>query len=184
MRVVNELSVRKVFRFAFYSFLQVFYHFFIDHLFPLPPARKFFLMLFGTKIGNGSIIMNVKFFNWHHKGPQGLTIGKDCFIGDETLIDLYDKVVLEDQVTLAQRVTVLTHLNVGYKNHPLQKFFPKSSKPVIFKRGSVVAAAATILPGITVGQQSFVAAGSVVTKNVPANSLVAGVPAKVVKVFK
>lgn len=184
MRVIDELGLRKIFRFTLYSFLQVLYHLLIDHLFQLPPARKLFLILLGAKIGSNSIIMNVKFFNWHHRGPGGLNIGKDCFIGDETLIDLYDKVVLEDQVTLAQRVTVLTHHNVGYKNHPLQKFFPKSSKPVIFKRGSVIAAAATILPGVTCQQQSFVAAGSVVTKDVPAKSLVAGVPAKVIRKIK
>lgn len=184
MREVNELGINKILKYILYSFLQVFFHLVIDHFLPLPPARKIFLQVLGAKIGTGSIIMDVRFFNWHHTGPGGLKIGKDCFIGDETLIDLYDRVVFEDQVTLAQRVTVLTHLNVGYSDHPLQKYFPKTSKPVILKRGSVVAASSTILPGITIGERSFVAAGSVVTNNVPPNSLVAGVPAKLIKKLK
>lgn len=184
MRSVAEVGLRKVLRFVLYGFLEVAYHRIINHLFFFPPFRKFFLLLLGSRVGSGSIIMDVKFFNWHHFGPKGLVIGKECFIGDDALIDLYDKVTLEDQVSLAQRVTVLTHLNVGYKDHPLQRFFRKMSKPVIFKKGSVVGAMVTILPGVTIGEESFVAAGSVVTKDVPPRTLVAGVPAKIIRKIK
>lgn len=184
MKGSREIGSKKTFRFLLYSILHVIYHNVIDHFFFIPSVRKLYLQLVGAKIGNDSVIMDVRFFNWHHKGPKGLSIGNECYIGDESLIDLYDSVILEDQVTLAQKVTVLTHLNVGYKNHPLQKYFPKTSKPVVFKKGSVVGANSTILPGVTVGSLSFVAAGSVVTQNVPANTLVAGVPAKLVRKIK
>lgn len=184
MKAIEEIGIKKTWRFFIYSVLQIFYHQIIIHTLFLPPFRKIFLQILGAKIGAGTIIMEVKFFNWHHKGPGGLKIAKDCFIGDDTLIDLYDGVILEDQVTIAQRVTVLTHLNVGYSNHPLQKYFPKTSKPVIFRSGCVIGASCTILPGVVVGSQSFVAAGAVVTKDVPASTLVAGVPAKVVRKFK
>lgn len=179
MRIIDEIGLKKTLKFVVYSFLQIIYS-----LCFLPPLRKIFLILLGAKIGKHSILMNVKFFNWHHKGPAGFKVGDECFIGDETLIDLCDSTLLEDQVTVAQRVLILTHLNVGYRNHPLQEYFPRSSKGVIFKKGSVVAAAATILPGVTVGPSSFVAAGSVVTKDVPAYSLIGGVPAKVIRKFK
>jgi len=181
IKAVQELGLKKSIRFAIYSFLQVFYHQLTAHLLPFPLIRKLFLIVLKARIGKDAIIMDVKFFNWHHRGPGGLVVGKDCFIGDEVIIDLYDEVILEDQVTLAQRVTVLTHLNVGYNDHPLQRFFPKRSKPVIFKTGSVVGAASIILPGVTIGQNSFVAAGSVATKNVPANTLVGGVPARTIR---
>jgi|SRR3989304_2980580 len=179
MRIVDEIGLVKISKFITYSFLEVFYHLCI-----LPPLRKLFLIILGAKIGKHSILMRVNFFNWHHGGLAGLKVGDECFIGDETLIDLYDQVTLEDKVTIAQRVTILTHLNVGYQNHPLQKFFPKTSKPVILKNGCVIAAASTILPGVTIGQQSFVAAGSVVTKGIPPNTLVAGVPAKIIRKIK
>lgn len=184
MKVVEEIGIKKTWRFFIYSVLQIFYHQIINHLLFLPPFRKIFLQILGAKIGAGTIIMDVKFFNWHHKGPGGLKIAKDCFIGDDTLIDLYDEVILEDQVTIAQRVAVLTHLNVGYRDHPLQKFFPKTSKPVVFKSGCVIGANSTILSGVTVGRESFVAAGSVVTKDVEPNSLVAGAPARLVRKLK
>ena len=181
MKAIDEVGIRKTIRFLVYSGFQVAYHNLIDHLLYFSHTRKLFLSALGAKIGPNSIMMNVHFVNWHHAGPGGFTVGKDCFIGDETTIDLYDSVTLEDQVTLAQRVTVLTHLNVGYKDHPLQKFFPKSSKPVLFKKGCVVATGAIVLPGVTISEKSFVAAGSVVTKNVPPQTLVAGIPAKVIR---
>jgi len=176
MKATEEIGIAKTLRFLVFSGLEIGYKFCF-----LPPLRKIFLQILGAKIGNDTVLMHVKFFNWHHTGPGGLVIGRECFVGDETLIDLYDRVILEDEVTIAQRVTVLTHLNVGYKNHPLQKYFPKIAKPVIFKKGSVVSASSTILPGVTIGEHSFVAAGSVVTKDVPAHTLVGGVPAKEIR---
>ena|SRR3989344_3091048 len=181
MKTIEEIGPKKVIRFALFSLLQVIYHHLINHFLFLPPFRKLFLQIIGAKIGKDSIIMDVKFFNWHHKGPAGLKVGSECFIGDEALIDLFNSVVLEDHVTIAQRVTILTHTNVGFSDHPLQRYFPKSSKKVIFRSGCVVGAVSIILPGVTVGQESFVAAGSVVTKNVPPHSLVAGVPAKIIR---
>ena len=88
---------------------------------------------------------------------------------------------LEAQVTLAERVLVLTHTNVGYADHPLQARFPASAAPVVIERGSFVGANATLLPGVRIGAGSFVAAGSVVTEDVPKATLVAGVPARVVR---
>lgn len=181
MKAARQIGAKKTLKFILFALAEVLYHRIILHLLFFPPFRKLFLQVLGAKIGSGTILMEVKFFNWHHTGPSGLKIGKDCFLGDEILIDLYDGVILEDQVTIAQRVTILTHANVGYADHPLQKAFPKISKPVIFKSGCVIGATTTILPGVTIGEKSFVAAGSVVTKDIPANSLVAGVPAKVIR---
>jgi len=53
--------------------------------------------------------------------------------------------------------------------------------PIVIKQKAWIGAAATILPGITIGENSVVAAGAVVTRDVPPNTIVAGVPARVVK---
>ena len=181
LKAIQEVGLRKTIRFVIYALVEVLYHHLIDHLFYFSYTRKLLLSAMGAKFGQNAIVMDVHFFNWHHKGPGGLSIGSECFIGDGTLIDLYDKVTLEDQVTIAQNVTILTHTNVGYKNHPLQKYFPKFSNGIIFKKGCVVGASSTILPGVTIGEMVFVAAGSVVVKDVPRRTLVAGVPAKKVR---
>jgi acetyltransferase-like isoleucine patch superfamily enzyme len=179
MKIFKETGLRKIFKFLLYSLIQLFY----GILF-LPPLRTIFLNILGANINSRAVLMGVKFFNWHINGPKGIKIGKDCFIGDETLIDLYGEVILEDQVTIAQRVLVLTHINVGYKDHPLQKYFPKTSTKVIFKKGAVVGAGSTILPGVIVGEKSFIAAGAVVTRSIPSGVLVGGVPAKIIRKIK
>ncbi len=179
MNLHKEVGYFEALKFFSFSLIQIIYG-----LLTFPHLRSIFLNILGANVNLNLVMMNVKFFNWHQKGPKALTIGKDCFIGDETLIDLYDNVILEEQVTIAQRVLILTHLNVGYQDHPLQKYFPKKSSKVVFKKGSVIGASSTILPGVTIGEKSFVAAGSVVTKNVPANTLVGGVPAKIIRKIK
>lgn len=142
------------------------------------------MQLFGASIENDAIILNVKFFNWHRYGLSGLKVGKESFIGDDTLFDLYDGIIIKNKVTIAQRVTILTHTNVGYKDHPLQNKFPKKIKQVVVNSGSVIGAGAIILPGVEIGKESFVAAGAIVTKNVPDNSLVGGNPAKLIRKIK
>jgi len=147
----------------------------------VPQLRSPWLRLLGARIGPGAILHDVRFFNLYRRGLGGLSIGKDCFVGDECLIDLAEAVSFEDQVTLAERVLVLTHTNVGYRDHPLQRHFPAMTAPVVVEAGSFVGAGVTLLPGVRVGRGSFVAAGSVVTGDVPPATLVAGVPARAVR---
>ena len=147
----------------------------------VPQLRAPYLRMWGARVGRRGVLHDVRFFNLYRRGLSGLTIGDEVFVGDECLLDLADGVTLEDQVTLAERVLVLTHLNVGYADHPLQKHFPAMSAPVVIRRGAFVGANVTILAGVTIGAESFVAAGSVVTTNVDEGTLVAGAPARLVR---
>ncbi len=148
---------------------------------PFPQLRGPWLRLLGARIGAGAILHDVRFFNLYRRGLSGLSIGRDAFLGDECLLDLAEAIRIEDQVTLAERVLVLTHTNVGYRDHPLQHAFPAVAAAVTIERGAFVGANATILPGLRVGSCAFVAAGSVVTEDVPPRTLVAGVPARTVR---
>jgi maltose O-acetyltransferase len=176
VKAFREIGFRKAFRFGFFTLAMVPYRGAL-----VPQARRLWLRLLGARIGPGSLLHDVRFFNLYRRGLGGLEIGASCFLGDECLLDLAEGITLEDHVTLAERVLVLTHTNVGYADHPLQRLFPASVGPVHFGRGCFVGAHATILPGVSVGAESFVAAGSVVTESVPANTLVAGVPARAVR---
>jgi acetyltransferase-like isoleucine patch superfamily enzyme len=148
------------------------------------PLRLIFLKLFGSTINEETIINQIKFTNLYRIGFKGLKIGSSCFLADDVLLDLADKIVIEDNVTLAARVTVLTHTNVGYNDHPLQKSFPSFSKPVKIEKNCFIGAGAIILPGVTIKKNSFIAAGSLVTKSIPSYSLAVGVPAKVIRKIK
>jgi len=176
VKALGEIGWRKAFRFGWTTLAMVPYR---AALFP--QLRAPWLRLLGAHIGRRTVVHGVRFFNLYRRGLPGLEIGDECFLGDECLFDLAEGIRLEAQVTLAERVLVLTHMNVGYQDHPLQAQFPAMAAPVVIEQGSFVGAAATLLPGIRIGARSFVAAGSVVTADVPAGTLVAGVPARVVR---
>jgi acetyltransferase-like isoleucine patch superfamily enzyme len=176
MNAVREIGVRRASRFFFATLFQAGLNWMI-----FPPLRIFALRLVGAKIGTDSIVHHVHFFNAYRTGWRGMHLGARCFIGDECLLDLADQIVMADEVTLAERVTILTHTNVGYASHPLQPYLPAMQAPVHLERGAFVGVNATILPGITIGECAIVAAGSVVTENVPAWALVGGVPARFIR---
>ena len=176
MKALGEIGMGRPARFGFFTLAMAPYR-----LALFPQLRSLWLRLLGARIGRGAILHDVRFFNLYRRGLGGLSVGKDCFLGDECLIDLAEAVSLEDQVTLAERVLVLTHTNVGYRDHPLQRNFPPMAAAVVVEAGSFVGAGVTLLPGVRVGRGSFVAAGSVVTEDVPPATLVAGVPARAVR---
>ncbi len=176
MKALGEIGWRKAARFGFFTLALVPYR-----LALFPQLRAPWLRLLGARVGRRTILHDVRFFNLYRRGLAGLEIGEDCFLGDECLLDLAEGVRLERQVTLAERVLVLTHVNVGFADHPLQAHFPAVAAPVVVESGAFVGANVTVLPGVRVGSQSFVAAGSVVTADVPPRTLVAGVPARPVR---
>jgi len=173
---MDEIGLARAARFGLMTLAMVPYR-----LALFPPLRAMWLRLLGARIGSRAILHDVRFFNLYRRGLAGLRIGDDCFLGDECLLDLAEAVELEGQVTLAERVLILTHTNVGYRDHPLQRHFPATAAPVRVGAGSFLGANVTVLPGLTIGAGSFVAAGSVVTANVPPRTLMAGVPARALR---
>jgi acetyltransferase-like isoleucine patch superfamily enzyme len=176
VKALRQIGWGRAARFGVYTLAMVPYR-----LALFPQARAAWLRVLGARIGPRAILHDVRFFNLYRRGLAGLDVGAECFLGDECLLDLAEGIRLEPQVTLAERVLILTHTNVGYHDHPLQAHFPAAAAPVVLERGCFVGAAVTILPGLTIGRESFVAAGSVVTESVPPRTLVAGVPARRVR---
>ena len=109
----------------------------------------------------------------------------DVMIGDHTRIGLHNTIIgpveIGNHVNLAQGITV-TALNHNFSD--TNKRIDEqgvSTNPVTIEDDVWVGANAVILPGVTIGEHCVIAAGAVVTKDVPPHSLVAGVPAKVIK---
>ena len=134
-----------------------------------PPYRKF-------SLGDYSVIESFACIN--------NAVG-DVIIGDHTRIGLHNTIIgpvtIGCHVNLAQGITV-TALNHNFENS--DKRIDEqgvSTTPVTIEDDIWIGANAVILPGVTIGNHSVVAAGAVVTKNVPPHSLVAGVPAKIIK---
>lgn len=147
----------------------------------IPQLRVLLLRLVGVSVGPDTVVLNVSFANLYHYGFRKLVIGRRCFLGDEVMLDMRGGILLEDDVTVSNRAIILTHMNVGYSDHPLQKYYPTVEKHVVLSKGCYIGAGAIILPGVRIGEMAVVGAGAVVTKDVSPRNVVAGTPARLLK---
>ena len=134
-----------------------------------PPYRKF-------SLGDYSVVESFSCIN--------NAVG-DVIIGDHTRIGLHNTIIgpvtIGHHVNLAQCITV-TALNHNFEDK-IQRIDAQgvSIKSIVIGDDIWIGANAVVLPGVSIGNHSVVAAGAVVTKDVPPHSLVAGVPAKIIK---
>ena len=133
----------------------------------------------GTRIWQYSVIF------------KGVKIGKDCNICAHTLIEgnviigdrvtvksgvfLWDGTIVEDDVFIGPNATFTNDLM------PRSKVYPDAFKGIKLEQGASIGANATLLPGITIGRYAMIAAGAVVTKNVPDRAVVIGNPATIAR---
>jgi acetyltransferase-like isoleucine patch superfamily enzyme len=122
-------------------------------------------------------------FIHHLRGVQFKKLSK-VFIGYHVLIDSVtpEYLEIEEDVALGRNVTIITHFN---PTSTIKEFVGgRYAHKVIIGRGSLILIGAMILPGVRIGRQCVVGAGSVVTKDVPDYTFVGGNPAKPIKSFK
>lgn len=151
----------------------------------LPPSRCYgfkarMLRWCGAKVGK-----NVQMFSPKIMGDFELELGDNVWIGHEALIfgAAGSKITVETNAKIATRAIVVTgshEYSIKYDNIA----GPGRAEDIRICSGAMVGTATIILPGKTIGAKSHVAAGAVVTKDVPPMVRVAGVPARVIKDFK
>jgi acetyltransferase-like isoleucine patch superfamily enzyme len=131
----------------------------------------------GEIIGNTIDKTTIVFIPFYTNFGKHIKLGKNIFINHAcSFLDL-GGITIEDDVQIGPKVNLIT------ENHPLDPSKRKSLdlKSILVKKNAWIGAGATILPGVTVGENAVVAAGAVVNKDVPANTIVGGVPAKIIK---
>lgn len=129
--------------------------------------------IIGSQIDKSTTI----FVPFYTNFGQHIQLGNNIFINHAcTFLDM-GGITIEDDVQIGPKVNLIT------ENHPIDPSNRKvlDLKSIHIKRNVWIGAAATILPGVTIGENSVVAAGAVVRNDVEANIIVAGVPAKVIK---
>lgn len=134
-----------------------------------------FVNLYGCAIGENTKIGTFV------EIQKGVTIGKNCKISSHTFI--CEGVMIEDEVFIGHNVTFINDVypRATEANGKLQTEADWVCIPTRVKAGASIGSGATLLCGITVGENAIVGAGSVVTKDVPPNTIVAGNPARVLR---
>ncbi len=134
-----------------------------------------FVNLYGCEIGDGTKIGTFV------EIQKGAVIGKNCKISSHTFI--CEGVHIEDHCFIGHNVTFINdkYPRATTGDGSLQTEADWTCEPTFVKQGASIGSSVTILGGLTIGENAIVGAGSVVTKDVPANSVVAGNPARVIR---
>jgi acetyltransferase-like isoleucine patch superfamily enzyme len=136
--------------------------------------RALFSDLIGRQVDD-SFTLIPPFYTAH---GRDIRVGRNVFINQNCTIYDLGGVDIGDDVLIGPNVSIITS---GHPIEPSRRRDGVTAAPIVIERNVWIAAGATIIGGVTVGENSVVAAGAVVTKDVPPNSLVAGVPAKVIR---
>ncbi|HTK12995.1 MAG TPA: sugar O-acetyltransferase [Xanthobacteraceae bacterium] len=136
--------------------------------------RALFSQLIGKKVDESFLLIPP----FYTAGGDEIRVGHNVFVNQNcTFYDL-GGIDIADDVMIGPNVNIIT---AGHPLDPLQRRTATIGKPIVIERNVWIAAGATIVGGVTVGENAVVAAGSVVTKDVPQNTLVGGNPARVIR---
>lgn len=113
---------------------------------------------------------------------SGVRIGKRVYIGHDCLFDraFPEQITIGDDTAIGDRCTITAHGCIPTQT-PLKEIYPLAVKPVNIGKRVWIMPNVTIIYGVTIGDEAVIATGAVVTKDVPARTLVGGVPARILK---
>ena len=137
------------------------------------------MRLAGFQIGHGTTIWGSPTIIGRGDIRQNLSVGNDVILNVGCLIDLASTVTIDDTAAIGYEVMLITGAHtIGPTQRRAAGLAPK---PIYIGSGAWLGTRCVILPGVTIGEGVVVAAGAVVNRNMPANVMVAGVPAKIIK---
>jgi acetyltransferase-like isoleucine patch superfamily enzyme len=136
--------------------------------------RSLFSQLIGKEVDESFLLIPP----FYTAGGDEIRVGRNVFINQNcTFYDL-GGLDIADDVMIGPNVSIIT---AGHPLDPSSRRSVTIGKPIVIERNVWIAAGATIIGGVTVGENSVVAAGSVVTRDVPPNTLVGGNPARLIR---
>ncbi|MHC4628995.1 MAG: acyltransferase [Planctomycetota bacterium] len=137
-----------------------------------------FVNLYGCEIGDHSKIGTFV------EIQKGARVGSNCKVSSHTFV--CEGVTIEDNVFIGHNVTFTNDLypRAVSADGQLQTEADWECLPTLIKRGASIGSSVTILCGLTIGENAMIGAGSVVTKDVPPNAVVAGNPARVIRTIE
>jgi acetyltransferase-like isoleucine patch superfamily enzyme len=146
----------------------------LNHTMPMTEEyTKILHELFGDNLGEGSYVAAPI----NGAALDHLKIGKNVYINTNCLAMARGGITIEDDVMIAANASLISNNHDPYDRQVL------TCKPVLIQKGAWIGAGAKIMPGVSVGKYAIVAAGAIATKDVPDYAVVAGTPAKVIKML-
>ncbi|MGO8904130.1 MAG: DapH/DapD/GlmU-related protein, partial [Solirubrobacteraceae bacterium] len=136
--------------------------------------QKVFEELIGKEVGDTFNLIPPFYADY----GLNITVGRAVFIGHECAFTGHAAIDIADEVMIAHKVNLIT---AGHPVEPDKRKAYITAEPITIATNVWIGAAATILPGVSIGADAVVAAGAVVTHDVPPATLVAGVPATVIR---
>src|SRR5215831_3093031 len=135
--------------------------------------------LAGARIGQRAAIYGVIEMEGQGRITENLTVGVNCLFTTPLYLNLNAPITIGNEVVIGHHVMIITDDHeIG---PPWRRCGDRVARPVVIEDGVWIAARATLLPGVTIGRGSVVAAGALVNRDVPPNTLVGGVPARVLR---
>ncbi len=142
--------------------------------------RGIFYSIFLKSVGRGFQVNSYSVLY----GLNNTKIGNNVIIGSDNFINGKGGLVIEDNVLFGPDVKIITESHSYSDITKPIRAQKKTYKPIVIRNGAWLCANCVILPGVTIGKNSVVAAGAIVNKDVPDYAIVGGVPAKVIKYIK
>jgi maltose O-acetyltransferase len=152
---------------------------------PLPShaggrVRAHLLRVSGFRIGEGTVLAGMPTLVGQRGLARRLIVGRRCWFNIQVYLDLSATIAIGDRVRIGQQAMLITSTH-DYLSEPGVRGGPLIEREVVVGDGAWLGARCTILPGVTIGEGAVVAAGALVTKDVPSHTIVAGVPARPVR---
>lgn len=139
-----------------------------------PALQRAFEELIGKAVGERFTLIPPFYSDY----GLNISVGRAVFIGSQCAFTGHAPIEIADEVMIAHKVNLVT---AGHPVAPGRRRACVTAQPIALERNVWIGAAATVLPGVRVGEGAVVAAGAVVTRDVPPATLVAGVPATVIR---
>lgn len=135
--------------------------------------------MIGFDFGSGTVIWGKLQLVGAAPLTKLISVGEGCWINTGCYFELVEKVSIGNRVSIGQEVMILTNTHkVGDSS---RRAGALNAKPVTVGDGAWLSTRCTILPGVEIGEGAIVAAGAMVTKSVPPNVMVAGIPARILQ---
>lgn len=153
---------------------------------PNPAVTVRLLRTFGAHVGDKTRFKRgIRLDNVYEDAQSAgdlshLRIGANCYIGDDVTFDLANVIALEDDVVVSGQVAFVTHADCN-RSPELARAFPRRCEPITIRRGAWLAYRATVLAGVTVGENAVIAAHALVRQDAEARMVHAGTPARAIR---